>query len=95
MEYPTSVEVETCLKNVATEVGDSTATPFRVDILPVYGGKPPMYTVVILSPAKERLRQGVGQILNRSFSLGVGSFTLKGAEAAILVSKYGRPERDI
>jgi hypothetical protein len=51
-----------------------------------------MYTVVILSPAKERLRQKLGEILNRSFSLGVGSFTLKGAEAVLLISKYGRAD---
>lgn len=90
MEYPTSTEVEKCLKHLAAEVGDLTTKPFRVDLLPVSGGKPPMYTVVILSPGKERLRQGIGQLLDRSFSLGVGSFTLKGAEAILLISKYGR-----
>lgn len=51
-----------------------------------------MYTVVILSPAKEQLRQKLGEILNRSFSLGVGSFTLKGPEALLLISKYGHAD---
>ena len=90
MEYPLATEVEKCLKRVAAEVGEQTTKPFRVDLLPVSGGKPPMYTVVILAPGKERLRQAIGQLLNRSFSLGVGSFTLKGAEAILLMSKYGR-----
>ena len=92
MQYPTSAELQACLKNLAIGVADSVDTPFRVNILPVYGGKPPMYTVVILSPAKERLRQKLGEILNRSFSLGVASFTLNGAEAVLLISKYGRAD---
>ena len=92
MQYPTSSEFQACLQSLAIGVADSVDTRFRVDILPVYGGKPPMYTVVILSPAKERLRQKLGEILNRSFSLGVGSFTLKGAEAVLLISKYGRAD---
>ncbi|MEO8631332.1 MAG: hypothetical protein ABI612_25040 [Betaproteobacteria bacterium] len=92
MDYPTSAEVEKCLKFIAVEVGDLSAKPFRVDLLSVSGGKPPMYTVVILSPAKEKLRQGLGELLDRSFSLGVGSFMLKGPEAVVLVSKYGHAE---
>ena len=91
MQYPTSSALQGCLKNLATEVANSGERPFRVDMLPVHGGKPPMYTVVILSPAKERLRQKVGEILNRSFSLGVGSFTINGAEALRLLSQYSQP----
>ena len=90
MQYPSSSELQACLKNLASGVSCPEERPFRVDMLPVYGGKPPMYTVVILSPAKERLREKVGEILNRSFSLGVGSFTLKGPEALLLISKYGQ-----
>ncbi len=69
-------------------MGDSSPTPFRVDILPVYG-KPPMYTVVMLSAAKEPLRKALGQLFHRSFNLGVGSFTLRVTEPALLISKYG------
>ena len=87
MQYPTSSELQACLKHLATGVACAVDKPFRVDMLPVYGGKPPMYTVVILSPAKERLRERLGEILNRSFSLGVGSFILKGPEALLLISK--------
>jgi hypothetical protein len=92
VQYPTSSELQACLKTLAAEVACSVDRPFRVDMLPVYGGKPPMYTVVILSPAKEQLRQKLGEILNRSFSLGVGSFTLKGPEALLLISKYGHAD---
>ena len=90
MQYPSSSQLQACLKNLASGVSCIEDRPFRVDMLPVYGGKPPMYTVVILSSAKERLREKIGEILNRSFSLGVGSFTLKGPEAVLLVSKYGQ-----
>ena len=90
MQYPTSSQLQVCLKNLASGLSCSEDRPFRVDMLPVHGGKPPMYTVVILSSAKERLREKLGEILHRSFSLGVGSFTLKGPEALLLISKYGR-----
>jgi len=45
------------LKQFAIEVGDATLQPFRVDLVRVHGGKPPIYCVVIRSFAKEPLRQ--------------------------------------
>jgi hypothetical protein len=38
MQYPTSTEVENCLKGVASEIGDTTESPFRVDVVAQYGG---------------------------------------------------------
>jgi hypothetical protein len=77
MQYPTPAQLQASLKNLAKEASCREERPFDVDMLPVHGGKPPMYTVVMLSSAKERLREKLGGILNRSFSLGVVSFTLK------------------
>ncbi len=42
---------------MAAALGDTTAQPFRVDIVSVHGGKPPVYGVVIRSLAKEPLPQ--------------------------------------
>ena len=90
-QYPTQSEVEECLKALALEIGDATVHPFRVDLVPLHGGKPPMYAVVILSASKEPLRQKLSQILSRGFSLGVSSFMLTGNEAVTLL-KRGRQQ---
>jgi hypothetical protein len=90
-QYPSKVEVEECLKQLAVEIGDNTVHPFRVDLVPLHGGKPPMYAVVILSAGKEPLRQKLSQILTRGFSLGVSSFMLTGNEALTLLKRY-RPQ---
>ena len=50
-------------------------------------GKPPMYSVMIKSPAKDLLRRQIGQILSRPFALGATSFMLTGSEAASLVGR--------
>jgi hypothetical protein len=55
--HPTSAEIEHCLKGVAREIGDTTESPFRVDVVAQYGGKPPLYTVVIRSAEKEPIRR--------------------------------------
>jgi hypothetical protein len=89
VRYPTSDEVEQGLKLVAAKLGDASAAPFRVGMLPVNGGKPPLYTVVILSPQREVLRSRLGQVLNRSLSLGVSSFSLKVSEAHVIF-EYGK-----
>jgi hypothetical protein len=49
--------VEQSLKRFAEEIGDTTESPFRVDVVARYGGKPPMYTVVIRCAEKEPIRQ--------------------------------------
>jgi hypothetical protein len=90
-QYPSKSEVEECLKTLAMETGDATVHPFRVDLVPLHGGKPPMYAVVILAASKEPLRQKLSQILSRGFSLGVSSFMLTGNEAVTLLKRY-RPQ---
>jgi hypothetical protein len=85
MQYPTSTEIENCLKGVATEVGDTTEAPFRVDVVAQYGGKPPLYTVVMRSAEKEPIRKKLAQMLNRKFSLGGTSFALDVSEAQVIL----------
>jgi hypothetical protein len=85
MQYPTSMEVENCLKGVASEIGDTTDSPFRVDVVARYGGKPPLYTVVIRSAEKEPIRRKLAEMLNRKFSLGGTSFALDAHEAQVIL----------
>jgi hypothetical protein len=73
------------LKDVASEVGDTTDSPFRVDLVARYGGKPPLYTVVIRSADKEPIRRKLAQMLNRKFSLGGTSFALDASEAQVIL----------
>ena len=80
-QYPQAAAVEEALKHLAIEVGDATSKPFRVDLIRVHGGKPPIYCVVILSSAKEPLRQRLEQALNRRLTCGISSFMLKADEA--------------
>ena len=85
MQYPTSMEVENCLKGFASEIGDTTVSPFRVDLVARYGGKPPLYTVVIRSAEKEPIRRKLAEMLNRKFSLGGTSFALDAREAQVIL----------
>ena len=85
-DYPTQSELESCLKAIATETGDVSLTPFRVDVVPRHG-KPPMYSVMIKSPDKSLLRQQIGHILSRSFALGTTSFMLTSSEAISLLER--------
>ncbi len=91
MPYPTPSEVEQSLKRFAEEIGDTSGSPFRVDMVPRYGGKPLLYTVVIRCAEKEPIRQKLGQVLHRSFSLGGTSFALNAGEAQ-QVLEYGKPQ---
>ncbi len=84
--YPTQPELLNCLTHIASVAGDTTGMPFRVDVIPL-NGKPPMYSVMIKSPAKDLLRRQIGQILGRGFALGATSFMLSGAEALALVKQ--------
>src|SRR5689334_19085387 len=81
MPYPSPSEIEQSLKRFAEEIGDKSDSPFRVDVVARYGGKPPLYTVVIRCVEKEPIRQELSQVLNRSFSLGGSSFALNATEA--------------
>ena len=85
-DYPTQSELESCLKTIATETGDASLTPFRVDVVARHD-KPPMYSVMIKSPDKDRLRQQIGQLLSRSFALGTTSFMLTSSEATSLIGR--------
>ena len=76
-QYPQASTLEERLKHLASDLGDATAKPFRVDMIRVHGGKPPVYCVVILSSAKEPLRHGVEQLLNRRLTCGSSSFMLR------------------
>jgi hypothetical protein len=86
VQYPQASALEESLKQLAIEVGDATAKPFRVDMVRVHGGKPPIYCVVIRSPAKEPLRQRLEQLLNRRLTCGSSSFMLKIGEAQRIVA---------
>jgi hypothetical protein len=92
MQFPTSTDVETCLQLFANEIGDTTESPFRVDMVPRYGGKPPVYTVMIRTQEKEPIRRKLAEVLNRSLSLGGNSFALTANEAQMIV-QY-RQKRD-
>jgi len=85
MQYPSSTEVENCLKNLASQLGDTTDSPFRVDVVARYGGKPPLYTVVIRLAEKEPIRRKLAEMLNRKFSLGGTSFALDASEAQVIL----------
>jgi hypothetical protein len=85
-QYPQASVLEECLKQLAIEIGDVTPKPFRVDVVRVHGGKPPIYSVVIRSPTKEPLRKKLEQLLNRQLTCGISSFMLKADEAASIVS---------
>jgi hypothetical protein len=88
MEYPSKSSVRLALTRLAEEIGDDTLHPFRVDLLKIHGGRPPLYTVVVLSPKRMLLCDRLGTVLGRSFSAGVRSFLLSVPEALKLVLKY-------
>jgi hypothetical protein len=85
MQYPQAVAVEARLEQVAAELGDSTARPFRVDLVRVHGGKPPVYSVVIRSSAKAVLRCRLEQLLDRKLTCGISSFMLQAHEVERLL----------
>ncbi len=85
-QYPQASTLEERLKLLAIELGDATPKPFRVDLVRVHGGKPPIYSVVIRSSAKEPLRKRLEHLLNRSLTCGISSFMLKAEEAQRIVS---------
>src|SRR5215831_16776468 len=85
MEYPHPSLIESRLKQLAIELGDATVQPFRVDLVRVHGGKPPVYSVVIRASAKELLRNRLEQLLNRKLTCGISSFMLQSHEAERLL----------
>jgi hypothetical protein len=94
MEYPAETDLESCLRKIAYEAGDASSVPFRINMVRLHG-KPPMYSVVILSPKREPLRQRLGQILSRNFSLGVTSIMLTMSDAQSLLGycQSNRPQQ--
>ena len=85
MQYPSPDAVQQSLKLFAEDVGDTTDVPFRVNMVPRYGGKPPLYTVIIRCAEKEPIREKLAQVLNRRFSLGATSFALDASEAQVIL----------
>ena len=92
MEYPHPSLIESRLKQLAIELGDATVQPFRVDLVRVHGGKPPVYSVVIRSSAKESLRNRLEQLLNRKLTCGISSFMLQSHEAERLLNDTPRSQ---
>jgi hypothetical protein len=85
MQYPAPDAVQQSLKRFAEDVGDTTETPFRVDMVARYGGKPPVYTVIIRCAERQPIREKLAQVLNRKFSLGATSFALDAVEAQAIL----------
>jgi len=83
MQFPTESELEVCLRSISADLGDVNPVPVRISMVRLHG-KPPMYTVVILSASKEPLRQRLGRVLSRNFSLGVTSVMLSVTEVEAL-----------
>ena len=92
MQYPTPSEVERSLKLFAEEMGDTTDAAFRVYMVARYGGKPPVYTVMIRCAEKEPIRKKLGEVLNRKFSLGATSLALNASEAQVILQYQRKPD---
>ena len=88
MEYPSLSRVESALTRLATEIGDDTVNPFRVELLKIHGGQPPRYTVVVVSPKRVLLCERLGAVIGRSFSLGIRSFLLTVPDASKLILQF-------
>ena len=54
MQYPTPDEVGQSLQLFRKELGNTTDSPFRVDMAARYGGKPSVYTVMFRCAEKGR-----------------------------------------
>ena len=93
MDYPSESDLEACLRTIAVDAGDASGAPFRISMVRLHG-KPPMYSVVILSASREPLRQRLGEILSRNFSLGVTSIMLSVAEVESLRAYCQTGRRD-
>ena len=91
MQYPAPDAIQQSLKRFAEDVGDSTEAPFRVDMVARYGGKPPVYTVIIRCAEKEAIREKLAHVLNRKFSLGATSFALDASEAQAILQYQRNP----
>jgi len=88
--YPNAAELERCLLQLAAEVNDPTPRPVFVSMVPVNGGKPPIYAVVLRSRNRENIRQKLSVLLNRQLCLGVSSFCLKTSEAQLVIQYQNR-----
>jgi len=86
IQYPQAIVLEQRLQQLTAEIGDATRKPFRVDMVRIHGGKPPVYSLVILSYAKEPLRRMLEQLLERPLTCGVSSFMIRADEARQIVS---------
>src|SRR4051794_18109112 len=89
-EYPKASDLEECLGVLAIGARDSTPRPVLVTLVPVNGGRPPLYAVVLRSRDKENIRQKLSEVLNRQFCLGATSFALKAYEAELVIQYRNR-----
>ena len=85
LTFPSAIVVEQRLKHIAGEMGDATLKPFRVDLVAVHGGKPPTYSVVILSYNDARLRRRLEDLLRRPIACGLKGFMIQAHEAQHIV----------
>ena len=83
MQYPSESDLEACLRTISADLRDPNPAPVRISMVRLHG-KPPMYAVVILSASKEPMRQRLGRVLARNFSLGVTSIMLSVDEVEAL-----------
>ena len=89
-QYPNASELEDCLAHIAALAHDPTPLPVYVTMVPVYGGKPPMYSVVLRSRDRENIRQKLSEVLNRQLCMGVTAFSLKANEAQLVIQYRNR-----
>jgi len=85
-QYPQAIVLEQRLQQLTAKIGDATRKPFRVDMVRIHGGKPPVYSVVFLAHAKEPFRRMLEQLLNRPLTCGVSSFNISAHEAHYILS---------
>ena len=83
--YPNASELQECLARLDSTVSEPTPRPVYVTMVPVYGGKPPVYAVVLRSRNREKTRQRLSDILKRQLCLGATSFALSVAEAQLVI----------
>ena len=88
MEYPSETSVELALRRLANESGDDTVVPFVLHCSRSMAGSRLGTRLWWSRPNSCCCARGLGQVLGRSFSLGVRSFLLTVPEALRLILKY-------
>jgi len=84
--FPKASELQECLVQLDGGSRPPASQSVYVALVPVNGGKPPLYVVVLRSEHRERTRQTLSAILQRPLCLGATSFALSVEEAAHLIT---------